>query len=441
MKARARFHELGPYAIRVIVVTSLLLLTFLIVFIVASSSRGTYEMRAVFDDVRGLIPGGEVRAGAIPIGTVTSVELNENDQPEVTFEVDDDFPLHEGAIADIRLGSNVGAVNRAIELTQGDLNAPELEAGSTLTGDSTDQPVNFDAAVEVLDPSTRADLKRVVAGLDAAVKGTADDFDRTLRYSSAATNEAANLIAQVGADGDALRTLVGETERIVSALAASPGDLGAAADQTALLLATTGGRAAELAEAVRLLGPALADGRTTLDRLAAATPNLRELVTELRPVVDELGPLARLLPPATDAAAPFLEQTRRLVEGGPADLAQSAPIIDAAVPVAPQLNETVRTILPFAQVLRAYAPESIAAFQNFGAHTGGYDRVGHVWNVRAGLAQTGFPAATAAAGTIGPTDCGPGSLEMPLIRAPGTLECDPWVNYRDSFIFPKDEER
>ena len=38
----------------------------------------------------------------------------------VTMAIDDDFRLHEGATADIRLASNVGAVNRTVELTQGD---------------------------------------------------------------------------------------------------------------------------------------------------------------------------------------------------------------------------------------------------------------------------------------------------------------------------------
>jgi hypothetical protein len=41
---------------------------------------------------------------------------------------------------------------------------------------------------------------------------------------------------------------------------------------------------------------------------------------------------------------------------------------------------------------------------------------------------------------IGEADCGPGLLELPFTRAPGTLECEPWTDFRDSFIFPKDEQ-
>lgn len=429
-------NRLGPNAARVIILGSLALVTFLIVYLFGQSSRGTYEMRATFDDVRGLIPGGEVRAGAISVGKVTKVELNSEDEPEVTFQVDDEFRLHEGAVADIRLGSNVGAVNRTIELDMGDPTKPELEEGSTMSGESTDQPVNFDEAVDILDEPTRQNLKDLLAGLDAAVKGRGKDFDETLRHSAAATNETANLLAAANADGKSLKTLVSETERIVTALASSPGDLAEAADNTALLLATTGNRQAELAESIDRVGPALAGGRAALERLAEATPHLRELVAGLGPVVDEAGPLVRILPDATAAAGPFLAETRQLVDDGPSSLADALPIIEGATPVARKLDPVARAALSLGQDMRVYSPEIIGAFQNFGAATGSYDAVGHVLSTAAGNAQSGPPHTN----TITETDCGPGLLELPYTRAPGTLECEPWTDFRDSFIFPKDEQ-
>lgn len=432
-------RRLGPNASRVVVLSSLALFGFVVLFVIQSSTSGTYEMRAQFADVRGLIPGGEVRAGAVAVGRVTQVELDEEaDVPVVTFRVDDDFRLHEGASVDIRLGSNVGAVNRAIELEQGDTLKPELPPGHLFSEDETDQPVNFDLAVETLDPPTRADLKQLLIGLDEAIKGRGGDFDRTLRRSSAAMNETANLLAQVSSDGESLRTLVSEGETVVRALAASPADLAESADRLALLLGTTGNRQAELAESVGRIGPALRGGREALDRLAAAAPNLRETVQELGPVVDEAGPLVRLLPEATAAASPFAAETRKLVEGGPRDLRRFLPIIVAADPVTKQLDPVARAALPLGQELRVYSPEIIGAFQNFGAASGTYDAVGHILTVASGGAQT-LPPSTAAGGSIDQTQCTPGLLELPYIRAPGTLECDPWTDYEDSFIYPSDE--
>ena len=433
--------RIGPYGTRVVVVSALVLFAFVLVWAITSSSRGAYEMKAQFDDVRGLIPGGEVRAGAVPVGEVTSVEIGEGDIPLVTFTVKDDFDLHEGATADIRLGSNVGAVNRAIELTQGDVTAPKLEEGTTLTGEDTDQPVNFDLAVQTLNPRTRDDIKGMLIGLDEAIKGRGADFDRTLESSAEATFETALLLKQVNQDGEALRTLIGEGRRVASALATEPEALGEAADRTALLLATAANRQAELAESTRALGPALADARVLLERLAAATPDLREFVTEARPVVTDLQPLTRLLPEATDATGPFLEQTKKLVKSGPSDLRSFRPIIQAATPVTQQLLDVTQAgVGPLGEELRVYAPETIGAFQNFGAATGSYDAVGHILTTAAGNGQQGLPPSTIIGGTIDENACGPdggpapGQVALPFVRSPGALGCDPWEDYEDSFI-------
>lgn len=425
-------NRLGLHGARVIVFASLLLAFFVLLLVVGRSTGGGFELKAEFDDARGLIPGGEVRAGAINVGKVTAVEFNEDFVPEATMEVNDDFTLHEGASADIRLGSNVGAVNRTIELTQGDTSKPELEEGTVLAAEETEQPVNFDQAVDILNPETRANIKRFLGGLDAALKGRGKDFDRTLQHSSEALNETASLLAQVNRDGAALRTLVGEGERVVSALASSPRDVGEAAERTALLLQTTGNRQAELAQSVQLLGPALARGRETLDELAQATPNLLTLVRGLDPAVDELGPLARILPGATDALGPFLDETRKLVEGGPRDLRRLLPIVQAAEPVVSKLTPVAERANALGQELRVFIPETVGFFQNFGATVGSYDAVGHQITTAAGSGQT-LPPSTAGA-TIGPDECGPGLLDLPYVRVPGTLECDPWANFEDSFI-------
>ena len=71
--------------------------------------RRLYRVSAVFDDVRGLIEGGEVKAGGLEVGSVEEIEFNEDGMPVVTMKIDDDFRLHQGAFADIRLASNVGA--------------------------------------------------------------------------------------------------------------------------------------------------------------------------------------------------------------------------------------------------------------------------------------------------------------------------------------------
>ena len=421
--------RIGPYAARVVAFAALGI-AFAVLLVLLAASRDTYTVRATFDDVRGLIPGGDVTAGSIVVGSVTEVSLNEQKDPEVVMEIDDDFKLYEGAIANIRLASNVGAVNRVVDLTEGDPSLSELEDGTMLSGTQTDNPVDFDLAVSTLTPEVRADIKRVLIGLDEALLERGPDFDRMLRHSSVTLNETANLLGAVNADGEALRTLVGEGQRVVSALAESPGDLGASAEQLATLLQVTGARQNELAETVQLLGPSLTGARELLERTSQSVPNLRTLVQESGPLVDALGPFADQVVPASRAAAPFLDETRKLVEGTPESLRDQRVLLRLAPPVMKRLDPMLDRLGPVGDQLRVFTPETVGFFQNVADAAANYDRNGHL--IRTGTLLGNTPPPSLSNGPIGPSDCGPGLLEHPYHRTPGVNACQPWENWRDS---------
>jgi phospholipid/cholesterol/gamma-HCH transport system substrate-binding protein len=421
--------RIGPYAARVVAITALGI-AFVVLLLLVAASRDTYQVRATFDDVRGLIPGGDVTAGAIVVGTVTDVSLNEQRDPEVTMEISDEFVLHRGAFADIRLASNIGAVNRVVDLSQGDPSLPELADGTMLSGQQTDNPVDFDLAVSTLTPEVREDIGKLLAGLDQSLEGRGADFDRMLRHSAITLNETANLLGAVNADGEALRTLVDRGQTVVSALAADPSQLGSTAERTAQLLQVTGARQTELAETTRLLGPALSNTRALLERTAEATPQLRELVDEAGPLVDELGPLADQVVPATEAAAPFLEQTRKLVRETPAALGKQEEFVRLAQPVVGRLEPMLDRLNPIADQLRVYTPETVGFFQNVADAAANYDRNGHLIRTLT-LLGNAQPLSTLS-GSLGPSDCGTGLLEAPYHRTPGVNECQPWDAWQDS---------
>jgi len=428
----AKSVRIGAYATRVVAFAALAIGAVVLLLVIAAS-KDTREVHAVFDDVRGLIPGGDVTAGAVVVGGVTDVRLNEDGDPEVTMEIADEFKLYEGAFADIRLGSNIGAVNRVVDLKQGDPSLPELADGATLRGAQTDQPVDFDLAVSTLTPEVRGQIKKILVGLDEGLLNRGPDFDQTLRHSATTLAETANLLHQVNRDGEALRTIVSEGERVLSALAASPEDLGEAAERTATLLSVTANRQVELAETTQLLGPALAGGRQLFDRAAAAAPNLRTLVADARPLVDELGPFARLIPPATDAAGPFIEQAAALVGEAPDQLRAQRELLRIAPPLIGRLSPLLDRLNPVSDYLRVFAPETVGFFQNVADASANYDINGHMIRTLAGPANE-LPPSSASAGAIGPSECGPGLLQPPYHRTPGVLQCDPWDDFEQSLI-------
>ncbi len=397
------------------------------VTLIALRSGGTYEVTAVFDDVRGLIEGGEVKAGGLEVGKVEEISFTESGMPEVRMSIDSDLRLRQGAFANIRLASNIGAINRFVDLSQGD--GPELDDGATLGPGSTDQPVDLDLAVSTLDPETREEVATLLAELDASTRGRGPDLAETFRHSTEALGETADLLTQVTADSVALERLVVQGRTVVGALASDPENLGATAERLAVALDTASARGAELGRTADAIGPALASARQTLDRLAATTPELRELVAAARPAVAELEPTAAVLRPAIAALRPLAAEARRLAAPLEQQLRALQPVIDAALPVARQLPGVLGGLTPLLDHLRARAPDVINFFTLGGDATSNYDANGNLVRVSALLIQQRKHT-----NEIGSSSDAAGSLVRPFDRDPGANEGEPWERYWSSFI-------
>jgi phospholipid/cholesterol/gamma-HCH transport system substrate-binding protein len=418
--------EAGPPIVRTIAIGALGLVVLAVALIVSSTS-GTYETTAVFDDVRGLIPGGQVKAGGLTVGTVEDISFGDDGLPRVVMRISDDFRLERGAFANIQLASNVGGINRYVELTQG--HGPELPDGATLGPSHTDQPVDLDLALSDLDPKTRRDAGKILAAVDRITRGRGSYVARTLKRSGAALGQTADLLAQVNSDRLALQTLVADGRAVVGQLAKNPGELDSTADRVAALLAASARRQAELAQTADLIGPALHQGREVLDHIDASIPNLRALVTVARPAVNQLAPTARVLVPAFDALQPLLDQARRLIDEAPGELRELRPALLAVESLLPTLRPILTRFGPFLDHLRARAPEVVNFFTLGGDATADYDANGNL--VRASTVMIQKARHT---NLVGPSSDAAGLVKRPFDRTPGSLEGDPWRKYWRSFI-------
>ncbi len=394
---------------------------------VLTGSGSTYEVKGVFEDVRGLIPGGEVKAGAEVVGSVKDIELNEDGLPLVTMTVDDDFQINQGGFANIRLASNVGGVNRFVDLEQG--GGPPLADGATLGPSQTDHPVDIDLALSDLDPATRDEIGHILAGLDKTLSGRGADLDRALRHSVKGLGETANLLGEVNSDQVALRTLISEGRKIVGALAANPAALGESTERLASVLSVTAARQSELKRTAQAIGPGLASARALLEETRESIPNLQRLVDATMPAVEQFVPTARNLGPVIDALRPMLASARALLEDVPGQIKAIQPVIDVALPVVKRLDPLMTELGPMVDYLRAAAPDVTSFFLLWGDAAANYDAAGH-------LARLGFGNGNSVDHTnvIDASDPGPGLIERPFFRTPGALEAEPWNNYWKSFL-------
>lgn len=391
----------------------------------ASGSGSSYRVTAVFSSVNGLVPGAPVRVAGLDVGEVVSVELGERDLPEVVLEIDDDFRLREGAVANLRAGSASGQTNRFVELSRG--SGEELEDGATLGTAHTDQPVEVERILSTLDPRTRERVSDTLRGLAKATGGHGDDLAGALRKSADALEHTAALLGQVNADGEALRTAVTEGGALAAELAGSSDRLAGTADELAAALATAARRHGELGESARLLPESLRAANSALARFESQVPELRGLVSAAKPGLEELVPFAKALRPAVDAARPALEEASGLVSAADEQIGELDPLLRASEPALKELAPLLRAAGPILDEARVRTPDFFSFFANWADFTGVYDANGHA-------ARVGVVLGVAPTNTIDGDEARAGHLKPPFVRTPGVLGGEPWLDYRDSFL-------
>jgi phospholipid/cholesterol/gamma-HCH transport system substrate-binding protein len=377
---------------------------------------------AEFGDVRGLVEGAPVRAAGLPVGRVGSISLGADGLPRVTLEIDSAYRLTRGARAAMRTTSLSGENNAYVSVAAG--SGPPLPARAMLRGSS---PVQVDEALAALDPRTRSDLRATLAGLDRATAERGPDIAAALARAGPSLVEVDGLVADVGADGSALRSLVHDSARIAAALSSRSDRLGAAVESTAVLLGAAARRQGSLRLALARLPGALRETSSALASARAAVPPLRSLVRAVRPALPLLVPTARDLEVVAHGARPALAGAADLARTAPADLRALTPLLVAAKPVVGDLVPVLRRGGPILDQARVRLPDAFSFFSNWADFTANYDANGHA--ARVGIVLPPAPTQVQA-----PDSNAAGQLKAPFLRTPGALEGEPWRDFSSSFV-------
>jgi phospholipid/cholesterol/gamma-HCH transport system substrate-binding protein len=384
-----------------------------------------YEVTAVFEQAHGLVPGGRVWSGGAVVGQVSGIRLGPDGLPRVRMRIDDDYVLHRGATADLRLLSNSGELNRVVMLTSG--KGPSLRHGAVIPSTQTDQPVELDDALAAFTPRMRRDFRGVIAQLDGATSGLDGAFRSGLRESAGAFAETAALLRAVDRDGAALRTVVTQGRDVSGALAANREQLGASIDGLRSLLSRVSANGQRLRTALPAIPPAVTSARSALDELRRGAPVLHRLLDASRPATEQLVPTSRLLRTTLDAAQPTLVDLATTVHSAPRDMQALTPLLRAATPTLKTLDPLLHDVLPVLDLTRVYTPEVAGFLSNWTDIASTYDAAGH--GVRMMNSGPRPPDKV-----VSPDRVDPGYIDSPYLRTPGALTDEPWTDYRQSFL-------
>ncbi|MBF6134132.1 virulence factor Mce family protein [Nocardia otitidiscaviarum] len=227
-----------------------------------------YGYKAVFTSSSGILPGAKVRIAGVPVGSVTSVRVGDDNLAHLEFDVDRKYRLYQSTTAAIRYENLVG--DRYLELLEGPGTAEVMREGTTMGTDRTKPALDLDMLL--------GGMKPLLRGLDPAQVN-----DLTEALLQIFQGQGGTLVSLLNSSGSFAKTL-SERDALIGSVIENLKTVLATIDDRDQEFATT------LDELQRLVSGLAADSDPIGDaipRISGATGDLTGLLTQARPDLKE----------------------------------------------------------------------------------------------------------------------------------------------------------
>jgi phospholipid/cholesterol/gamma-HCH transport system substrate-binding protein len=388
-----------------------------VVLLLLVGGGSSYTVTAQFENASQLVKGNLVNVAGVRVGTISEIALSDDGQALVKMEVSDESytPLPAGTKATIRSQSLSGIANRYVDLDLPPASSDTPAAGSdppAESGDSipsggtisqvdTTSEVDLDQLFNTLDKPTVEHLKEVIRGFARAYDGVGPQANRGFHYLNPFLSTSRRVFGELNSDQAHLDSLVVDAASLTSALDERSPEISSLISNLNGMLGTIGRHESSLSSAVGQLPDFMRQFDTTAVNLRAALDDVDPLIRATRPVARKLKPFTKRLRYFARDAVPTVTNLDQIVKApGPAnDLIELTALQDplAEIGVGPvdrngksrpgSLPESAQSLadsLPQIQMLRAYSPELIGWFDDFG-HSGFPDALGGIGRISATL--------------------------------------------------------
>ena len=319
--------------------------------LVATSPGGeTYTLRARFADAAGLRDNGSVKIDGVPVGKVTSLDVDDGDVAVATLKIDRAAGhVGEGARAHVRSANLLG--EKYVDLDLGDQSRPKPSGGTTIPVERTGAPVELDDLLNVLDDRTRTLLGVLINESGIALSGRGSDFNQMLAQLPPTLDRAGVLLATLSEDNRALGRLVEESDRFLGSVARERASLGRWVESVDGALNSLASRHAHLQRTIEESPATLSQLRTSLTRLDETAAALGPAAAMLRRGAPGMTAFLREVPPFSRAAAPALRTASRV-----------SPSLER---LGREATPVMRRMRPLAADLRTFAEAFAPAMETF----------------------------------------------------------------------------
>jgi phospholipid/cholesterol/gamma-HCH transport system substrate-binding protein len=431
---------------RLLAAAALALVALAAVLVLRGGGDHGYDL--IFRDAGQLVTGDEVQVGGVPVGSVDSIDLTSDNQARVRISVKEPFaPLHEGTTAEIRAPSLSGVANRFVALHLGANNRPKLLDGAALATTQTTGIVDVDQLFDTFDPRTRRALQEVVQGSATQVEGAARQLGQSARYFSPALSTTDQLVAKLLQDQPAFQGFLSSAGSTLDALSRRGPQLTQLVAGGAQAFSATAAERDALRAGIQQLPGTLRAGRSALQGLLAAIPDLRRLVSASQAATPGLRPFLGRLRDLLGASGPALTDLGLALQrpGSSADLVGTTDALPAwdrrLGPTTAHAEQALSQLQPILRFIRPYAPDLAASLRSFGQASANYDANGHY--ARVGATFPTYALGGPAPGVLSPNTGSPlANVQTHVVaRCPGSAlaaPADGSAPFRDTPPLPCD---
>src|SRR5882757_1240304 len=376
----------------------------------------TYTVKVALPSATNIVNGGTVQLNGFEVGSVSSIQAQDN-QAILELKIDRDYaPLHEGAVVSVPFKALLG--ERVVDITDGPSTNAKIPSHGLIAGQMP-KPTEFDQILNTLDAPTLDHLKSLVNGLDNTVKGHEGDVNATLTASGPALNALGGVLDAIGTDGPAIRALVTRLNELTGTVADHQGDVRTIVTHLTRLTSLAASRQQQLRDSLSALPPTLRTAKTTLDKVPPVADDVVPLLHDLDPATERLKSVAGNLHPLLKDLRPALHDLRPTIKALNELLDNTPGLFDDYKDAAPGLTKALDNLSEPLDFLRPYTPEAVGWLSNWNSSFSNFDSNGHYARI--------FVQAGAGDPIINPGILPPGVRESPY-PLPGQNGGTPWTD-------------
>jgi phospholipid/cholesterol/gamma-HCH transport system substrate-binding protein len=380
---------------------------------VMASKSNNYQVSVVMPNANNLFKGSSVMREGYKAGTVKDIKVM-GDKAKLTLALDDSFGvLHDGVRVQILWKGLLG--ERLVTLDDGPKTNMAIPSGSLLT-DVASEPVEISEVLSALDKPTRVKVNTLVKNLNATLSGHESDMQAALVTAGPAVKQLGAVLDDLGADGEAIRQILTQSNRTIGILAERQATLGQVVRDLGDMTENVAQEHQELGQTLEELPGVLNKGEKTLNRVPDAVDETVPLLKDLKPATKRLTKTSKHLKPVLQDLRPAVHDLRPSLVSLARLLNETPALMDSGVRTFPDLNTTLTKAQPGVKFLRPYTPEVAGWFANWTSAGGLYDSNGHFGRFHVlGGAEAVIPGVTR----------GPGVTQN-LTPKPGNPVGQPW---------------